>query len=440
MATKQRYRHLLNRTSFGISPVDLAALESQGIESYYQVQLLAKEIPESPLLVKKLEQLTTLKMSPVGLFQSYRRQKRQTIQEALQAHIYRSIYSRRQLEAVMIDFWLNHFSVYGRKAFTGLWIGAYTQQAIAPHALGKFRDLLGAISKHPAMLFYLDNWLNTAPESPKARGRFQGLNENYARELMELHTLGADAGYTQEDVIALARILTGWGLVSWRAIENNQSGFYFDEKRHDWQDKTFLGINIPGEGVSEVEQALDILANRPETSQHISYKLAQYFVSESPPEQLVSDLAASFRRSEGNITTVLATLLHHPLFWDSQYQGNQFKTPYQYIISLLRLSAPETEIDSKKAIACLIQLDMLPYNCSSPNGYSYTQATWLNPDAILKRINCASILAPDLTVDTSKLPERLGNPFSQNTLEVIASQPTRLTLPLFLGSPEMMYR
>ncbi len=201
-------------------------------------------------------------------------------QEAINGKLLRAIASRRQLEEVMVDFWYNHFNVFVNKGQpTRIWVGSYEETAIRPYILGRFRDLLGATARHPAMLFYLDNWQNTDPNSKGARGRFKGLNENYARELMELHTLGVDGGYTQDDVVALARILTGWGLIRRRRGQDS-SGFIFQGDRHDYGDKVFLGTTIKGTGMDEVEQALDILASHPSTARYISFKLAQYFVAD----------------------------------------------------------------------------------------------------------------------------------------------------------------
>jgi len=219
--------HVLNRLSFGARPGDVDRVTQMGIETYIQSQLSPSTIALDPNLTQQLSQLETLNMSPPELVRNYqppqvgrgklsqeamraaRQKSRRVMQQALEAKLMRSVSSPRQLEEVMADFWYNHFNVFGGKGLTRVWTGAYEQQAIRPYALGRFRELLGATSRHPAMLFYLDNWQNTAPNSKGARGRFKGLNENYARELMELHTLGVNGGYTQQDVIALAKIFTG---------------------------------------------------------------------------------------------------------------------------------------------------------------------------------------------------------------------------------------
>ena len=218
--------HIINRISLGAAPGDIEKVREIGIDKYIQQQLTPESIPEPQSLKNQLAQLETLRLTPSQLYSQYsisrlpkptaeikqqRRKKERLIrQQAVKARLLRATESPRQLQEVMVDFWYNHFNVYQNKGQTRLWMGAYEQQAIRPHVFGKFRDLLGATARHPAMLFYLDNWQNTASNN-RPKGRFKGLNENYARELMELHTLGVDGGYTQEDVINLAKIFTGWG-------------------------------------------------------------------------------------------------------------------------------------------------------------------------------------------------------------------------------------
>ena len=213
-----------------------------------------------------------------------------------------------------------------KKIVIVFYVSSYERDAIRPYTLGKFRDLLGATAKHPAMLVYLDNWLNTNPGSQDARGKENGINENYAREIMELHTMGADGGYTQADVTTLAHILTGWGLGKGKTLEE-KSVFYFDPKRHDNSDKVFLGQQIRGGGAEEIKQALDILARHPATAHHISYQLAQNFLSDNPPESLVAKMAETFKKTDGDIREVLSTMFKSPEFWDEQYFRKKFKPP-----------------------------------------------------------------------------------------------------------------
>ncbi len=319
------------------------------------------------------------------------------------------------------------------------------------------------------MLFYLDNWQNRNPNNPAARRKNQGLNENYARELMELHTLGVDGGYTQQDVITLARIFTGWGLVNNNTQINDGSGFYFDPKRHDFSDKVFLGQQIKGSGQAEGEQALDILARSPATAHHISYQLAQYFVSDNPPTDLVKRLTQRYLTTNGNIRDVLFTLFHSSEFWDAKNFNAKFKTPYQYAISSVR--ATGLEVNNTKPIFNLLQQLAMPlYGCVTPDGYKNTQDAWLNPDAMTRRLNFATAIAngnvpiasipknsdpgtkiqvggnvapqanPPMPLDAVQLANTLGNLFSPTTENAIASSPEKIRATLILGSPEFMRR
>jgi len=463
LAEETEVLHAINRLSFGPKPGEIEQVKTMGIEAYIQAQLTPESIPEPPQITQKLNQWEALQLTPVELFNNYGPPKKQNgekpSQEELKAyrqkmnkirvqavdgHLLRAIASPRQLQEVMVDFWFNHFNVFVLKApQTQLWTGNY-EETIRKHSLGKFRDLLGATASHPAMLFYLDNWRNTAPDSPGARGPFQGLNENYARELMELHTLGVDGGYTQEDVIALARILTGWGISASGDKGDGKSGFFFDEKRHDFGDKVFLGTTIKGTGAAEVEQALDILATHPNTARFISYKLAQYFVADQPPATLVDSLTKTFQDTDGDIRTVMETLVTSQEFSDPQYYRQKFKTPYQYVISLVR-SADLQDVNLSAINGILGQMGMPVYGCITPDGYKNTQEAWLNPDGMLRRLSLATTVAngkldKSEPLDPVQLSKTLGNNFSEKTKKVIETTPPNLRADLILGSPEMMYR
>jgi uncharacterized protein (DUF1800 family) len=464
--------HVLNRLSLGIRPGDIERVKSIGVENYIKEQLSPNSIPEPQTLTTKINQLETLRLSPVELSREYgktgipgqkptqeqnktaQKRMRMVQEEATQARLLQAVESPRQLQEVMVDFWFNHFNVFAGKGRTKLWIGSYDRNAIRPHTLGKFRDLLTATARHPAMLFYLDNWQNTAPKSPGVRGRFQGLNENYARELMELHTLGVDSGYTQQDVANLARILTGWGLSQGQNPEDN-SGFYFNSKRHDFSDKLFLGNTIKGSGEGEIEQALDILAKHPATARHISYKLAQYFVRDNPPDALVKRMQQRFLATDGDIREVLTTLFQSPEFWNAENYNAKFKTPYQYVISAVR--ATGMEVNNVKPLAnTLQQLGMPVFGCQTPDGYKNTEQAWLNPDAMTNRLGFVTSLTsgrlPLLGMSVNKannnlinrninalqLANTLGNNFSTKTQNAINSSPPQLGSALILGSPEFM--
>ena len=495
--------HVLNRLAFGPSPGDLEHVKSVGVDKYIEEQLSPNSISLPATLINELDTLSTLRLSAPELFVEYgppsyhgergdkeaiqraRQRARVIVEQATEARLVRAIESPRQLEEVMVNFWFNHFNVFAQKGLDHLWIGSYERAAIRPYALGRFRDLLAATAKHPAMLFYLDNWQNTAPDSPGARGNFKGLNENYARELMELHTLGVDGGYTQEDVITLARILTGWGFrrpgqtlqaraagfVQTQRAENfsNNNGFYFDPNRHDFSTKVFLGRTIRGSGIQEGEEAFDILAQHPSTARHLSYELAQYFVSDDPPKSLVDRLAKEYLETRGNIRSVLNTLFHSPEFWDEQYFSKKFKTPYEYVISAVR-AAGTPVTNTRPLLGMMAQLGMPLYHCQTPDGYKNTQEAWLNPNAMTQRINFATALAAGRLplnqppvgameqmseakrttadnqlvrsgpVDPTALIKLVGGTLSTETKAAIENSRPAFRAPLILGSPEFMQR
>jgi uncharacterized protein (DUF1800 family) len=488
--------HVLNRLSYGIKAGDIDRVQSMGIDKYIQEQLNPDSIAESPALTERLAKLDTITSSAVELFQQYnlnrltnqpnsRAESSKIVvnitKQAKEAKLWRSIYSQRQLQEVMVDFWYNHFNVYLGKGLNSLWAGAYEQEAIRPYALGKFRNLVGATAKHPGMLIYLDNWQNVAPVINK-KVKSQGLNENYARELMELHTLGVDGGYKQDDVISLAKILTGWGFKQPGKVVPDGYSFYFNPTRHDGSDKILLGKTIIGSDISEGEQALDILSRHPSTARHISFKLAQYFVADNPPKSLVNRLSKRFIATDGDIKLVLDTLFHSPEFMDKKYYRRKFKTPYQYAISSIRSIDSGTEnnirlnnIDNKLEPryglvknanvlnSFLYQLEMEIYMCPTPNGYKNTQTEWLNPDSITRRLNFAidlvsgklpTLLAPiksaeiistsgekfTLVIGSDSLITTLGNNFSLKTQQAIATSPPEIRTSLILGSPEFMYK
>lgn len=452
--------HVINRLSFGPSPGDLQHVKAVGIDDYIQEQLSPSR--DSPELKRQLRQYPTLSLTPMQLERQYgfrrpgkgklspqerkqrRRRSRIPFREASEARLVRAISSPNQLEEVMVNFWFNHFNVSAKKGRTRLWVGAYEQEAIRPYVFGSFRDLLGATAQHPAMLFYLDNWQNTAPNSPGARGRFKGLNENYARELLELHTMGVKGGYSQTDVVSAAKVLTGWGLPRGRQRLQAKQAFIFDARRHDNSRKTFLGQPIRGQGMAEGEALLDILATHPATAQHISYKLAQYFVADTPPPALVDRLAQRFLATDGNIRSVLETLFESEEFNDPQYYGQKFKTPYEYLIAMARATGRPT-VKPRLVAGSLRQFSMPLYECQTPNGYANTELAWLNPDTTIRRISLATAFArgygrQKTPVQLDPLEQTLGNRFSAQTQSVIDGSPRNLRAALMLGSPEMMYR
>jgi uncharacterized protein (DUF1800 family) len=429
--------------------------------------------------------------------------------ELMQAKLLRSIYSQRQLEEVMTDFWMNHFNVFINKgAPEHYFLTSYERDVIRPHALGKFQDLLLATAKSPAMLFYLDNWQSIGPHSDAATGRQpqrpghlrrgpfgtivyvppqqrpqnpqqkgkrpSGLNENYAREVMELHTLGV-GNYTQKDVTELAKVLTGWG------IDKPQQGgeFKFNERAHEPGKKYVLGKEFKEDGEKEGMKALEMLAHSPATAQFISRKLAVRFVSDNPPDSLVQRMAQTFTKTDGDISEVLRTMYQSPEFWAPDAYRAKVKTPFDFVVSAVRASGADVE-HGQALIQQLQKLGMPLYGMQTPNGYSMKADAWVNSAALLGRMNFSLALAggklpgvqwdPSATVASNQTPgdptgalanfesvlldgdvskqthttilNELNDPKSAARNNVPAAQGTNLRLiaGLLLGSPEFQRR
>jgi len=321
------------------------------------------------------------------------------VSELQQAKLLRALYSERQLQEVMTDFWFNHFNVYLNKEADQYLVTAYERDVIRTHALGEFKDLLLATAQSPAMLFYLDNWLSVGPKSPVAvaalvanKGKpgkaIPGLNENYGRELMELHTLSVNGGYTQHDVTELARVLTGWTI---QPLEQGAT-FQFDPKKHDPGDKVVLGQTIPENGVNEGLQVLDMLAHHPNTAKFIARKLAMRFVADNPPPALVDRLAQKFLSTDGDMREVLRTLFKSPEFWSAKAYRAKVKTPFEFVISSLR--ATGTDLNNPgPLLGILNKMGMPLYLMQPPTGYSMAESTWMNSEALIDRMNYALALS-----------------------------------------------
>jgi uncharacterized protein (DUF1800 family) len=342
-------------------------------------------------------------------------------QELQEGKLLRAIYSERQLEEVMTDFWFNHFNVFLGKGADHYLVTSYERDVIRPHVLGKFKDLLVATAKSPAMLFYLDNWLSVGPESEAAlgiprrpnqrprigpRGRVhypadrrnpnpdkarakqgRGLNENYGRELMELHTLGVNGGYTQKDVTEVARVLTGW------TIDRPRQGgeFKFEPRMHEPGTKIVLGKKIKEDGENEGLKVLEMLAHHPSTAKFICTKLAQRFISDNPPPDLVKRMAETFRKKDGDIREVLRTMFNSPEFWAPEAYRAKIKTPLEFVVSSIRASGAEVA-DATPLIQQLNRMGMPLYGMQPPTGYSLKAETWVNSSALLARMNFALTL------------------------------------------------
>lgn len=520
----QQAVHVLNRLGYGPRPGDVERVTQMGVQRYIDAQLHPESIPLPQDLTARLAANETVNRSAGDALREYNelrkevrdeeegaKQRRRAAlakatRETAEARLVSAIDSPRQLEEVMVDFWFNHFNVFAGKGIDRALIASYERDAIRPYALGSFRDLLGATAKHPAMLFYLDNVVSTsnefgAEQAKKGAKGPRGLNENYARELMELHTLGVDGGYTQKDVTELARMLTGWTFQPQRLVRFNET-FRFDPKRHDQGVKTWLGRTVEPSGQREGEMALDVLAVHPATARHVSYQLAQYFVSDVPPPALVERMAKTWIQTRGDIRSVLRTLFASDEFMAPQAVGAKFKTPYQFVVSAVRASGVPVK-NVQPLLGTMSQLGMPLYGCQTPDGYKNTQDAWLNPDALTRRITFATALGsgrialsappPDLQqmqamsasaalparavaqgeqappmgtvapaqnppmvtntvaaqamaaaaasqppLDASRLLSTLDGSISQRTLDTLSHNPPELRAAMVLGSPDFM--
>jgi uncharacterized protein (DUF1800 family) len=358
--------------------------------------------------------------------------------------------------------------VFARKGPVEVYIGEYERDAIRPHVLGRFRDLLGATAKSPAMLVYLDNWLSVDPEAetrlPRRREtrpgvsgngsqvrRARGLNENYARELLELHTVGVDGGYTQEDVVAVSRAFTGWTI----GRPGEGAGFRFAPRLHDRGPKVVLGHTIPaGGGIEDGERVLDILAAHPSTARHIALELAQRFVSDTPPSALVDRVAASFHRTGGDLREVVRAVVTSPEFFAESSHRAKVKTPFEYLASALR--ATQASVEQTRALGrALTTLGMPLYLCQPPTGYAHTADTWVSSGALVNRMNVAVALTrgemrgvrlPGLETSADAARERLvrdalAGDVSAATMSTLRKAATAAqAIALAIGSPEFQRR
>jgi uncharacterized protein (DUF1800 family) len=349
--------------------------------------------------------------------------------EVQSAKLLRAVYSDLQLEEVLTDFWFNHFNVFIGKGADHYLVTAYERDVIRPHVLGKFKDLLVATAKSPAMLFYLDNWQSEGPNSEAALGlpahgpyanrpfgrrgvmfpvprpqqqpngansqqkRRNGLNENYARELMELHTLGVNGGYTQQDVTQVARVFTGWTIDE----PKRGGGFDYKPRLHEPGEKVVLGHKIKEGGEKEGMQVLDILAHHPSTARFVSTKLAQRFVSDDPPQSLIDTMSKTFLKTGGDLRAVLETMFRSPEFWAPEAYRARVKTPFEFVVSSLR-ATQAVVTDPQPLLSTLNKMGMPLYGMQPPTGYSTKADAWVNSAALLDRMNFA------LALVTNRLP------------------------------------
>jgi len=407
---------LLNRLSYGPRPEEITRLSKQGsagLKKWIEEQLHPENIDDRSL-ESKLARLPIAGLDTLQLLAQYQdlnkfierdmgvdkkslsedeqKELRKKYEDHLVARILdemqsqrliRAVESRRQLEEVLFDFWWNHFNVDWSKGPVRWMAPSYEKEAIRKHIFGSFQDLLRATAHHPAMLVYLDNHVSrVSPPAKNGKKPNGGLNENYARELMELHTLGVDGGYTQKDVTELARILTGWSVES----ANEDPAFVFKEKNHDKESKEFLHRSFPaGHGLDEGEEALQMLAANPATARFISLKLARYFISDSPPPALVTRMQNMFLNSHGDLMAVYRTLFNSPEFWSRANYMAKVKRPLQFAASSIR--ALGGELDLKTPLPKFLEdLGEDLYRCGPPTGYADDANTWVNPGALVSRL------------------------------------------------------
>ncbi len=528
LTPREKALHVLNRLAFGPRPGDADRVTQMGVSAYVREQLYPERIPDSRLEAR-LSGFPTLAMSDAELiarfevpFREAKRKikseraaagddetdaapaemrrlrdlippenrPRRILDELTAARILRASESERQLNEVLVDFWMNHFNVYANKGADRIAIVSFERDTIRPHIWGKFEDLLQATAKAPAMLFYLDNARSVADEEHRAArmpartngNAPRGLNENYARELMELHTLGVDGGYTQRDVTELARILTGWSIGRPRGIggqveravrgrrkmqgaEEEPGRFLFRERAHDVGEKTLLGTRFPaGGGIGEGERAIATLARHPATARHIAYKLCQRLVADEPPQELVERVAKRFLATGGDLRDTVRVIVESPEFFDPQYYRAKIKSPFEYVVSALRAVGGAT--DGKAIAKEIADMGQPLYLCQPPTGYADTADAWISSGALLARLNFALSLAQGrlagTTTDAGRLrtattggaPGRsvdaaahwlIGTDISAETLQTItermadgggAAEPATLMAGLLLGSPE----
>jgi len=487
--------HALNRLGFGPRPGQVEQIEKTGLENWIQAQLHPENIGD-PVADARLAQFPALGLSAAGLLAEYPPQdvaakrlgmkvdeyqkhlqdlakqpggmnslpfkdQNEIVNESMEAKIVRAVYSERQLAEQLDDFWFNHFNIFVYKDVDRWYLIPYERDAIRPHVLGKFRDLLEATAKSPAMMYYLDNSSSADPHAfdrlklhpvhprpgeklPPLGGK-RGLNENYGRELMELHTLGVDGGYKQEDVIEVARAFTGWTIESPR--EN--PAFYFDARIHDPGPKRVLGKNIKGGGIKDGEQVLDVLVKDRHTALHISQQLAERFVSDDPPPALVARMAKTFEKSKGDIRAVMTTMIYSPEFWSRTAFRAKVKTPFELVASTARALGADVD-QPMQLVQWVTRIGEPLYQCLTPNGYSDKAAAWVSTGALLNRVNFAvaltgnkvrgaqvdinSLVGTDLGVNSKLALERIEAEFLAGQV----SDSTRATLEQEMSEPRIL--
>jgi len=449
----QQIAQLLSRLTFGARPGDLERVKQMGIDTYLKQQLEPDTIDDSALDTR-LAKLPTLSLATPTIAELYNPpkpkptplpspnvEKNETaatanaetqeakpsptpkpkptpppknpgmvVNELQRAKLLRAVYSERQLYEVMVDFWENHFSIFANKDADRLLLTGFDREAVRPFAMGNFRDLLGATAHSPAMLYYLDNWTSSVLRKyPATKDRparqSGGINENYARELMELHTLGVNGGYTQKDVQEVARCFTGWTIRK----PNDEGVFIYNPALHDNGEKTVLGVKIAaGGGIADGERVLDILASHPSTARFIATKMARRFLGDEPPKAVVDRAARVFLTTNGSITETLKSIITSPAFFSPAAYRNKVRSPFEYVAAALRITNAETDAD-RPILSWISRMGQPVYGRVTPDGYPDMSTEWLSNNDLLTRFNFAGALATNsikgTKVDTKKLLE-----------------------------------
>jgi uncharacterized protein (DUF1800 family) len=393
--------HAQDRVAFGPDTWTADRVRALGLDAFLDEQLAPASIDDSALETRLAADYTTLDLTYAELYALLGTPGRQPISDLIEARLLRSVLTHRQLEQALVDFWFNHFNVFGIDGFNNFVLNSYERDAIRPHVLGRFEDMLVAVARHPSMLFYLDNYLN-AKEGFVFQGQVRGLNENYARELLELHTVGVDGGYTQPDVVAVARAFTGWTIGDGTSF-GDPNGFFFWAAAHDDDAKTIMQDLYlpPGGGMQDGLDVLAFLAAHPSTANFLCTKLVRRFVDEDAPEGLVSACSTTYLASDGDLAEVMRTLLFSPEFRSEDHRGRKVKRPVHYIASLIRA----TEFDLTRDLAEILigvpgVLGEPMFLAAPPTGFPDASSHWASGGTLVQRFNYArDVVGADLGID-----------------------------------------
>lgn len=456
------------RFGYGTKLSEQQLIKKIGLNNWMNQQL-SGNIKENPELLVELSNLKNIPLSSIlNEAKTLRESKDKEAIKELEKDLYErtikkdsllAIYSNNQLREKMTWFWFNHLNVYGNKGLDRLLYADYEENVIRKNALGNFRTLLLSSLKSPAMLFYLDNFQNTDPNSiinKRNPEKTKGINENYARELLELHTLGQGNDYSQKDIQELARILTGFTFRNsndelkipekFKSYVVTDELFLFDPRKHDFGDKSFMGHIIKGKGYEEINDVLNILISNRHTANNISKKLAIYFVNDNPSNQLINKMSDTFLKTKGDIPSVLSVMFSSEEFWNESKNPSKFKLPNEYLYSVIRLTYDNKIISEfKPIIAQLKDLGQKPFGHLTPDGYGLKNKDWESSDQISKRFNLATLfnknktpLLPDYQFEYQNIFKTIEPILSENTKQVLEKSSPKEKIGYLLASPEMM--